>query len=213
MVEPFKNGVMELSSIAAKHQGDRIYDFPKSAACIHEAGHCVVAAREGINVEHAKVWRTHSFGREGWLGQYIEDGSGRMVEIKIEDINAIVPRMAVTLAGRVSERLFCPDFNLIAGLEEMIYANFMLMWCSAIRSGGKDFMEFHRLWSYVLQRVEATLRTHEGAVRAIADVLMRDEVIRDPQLQTLLTGVSKWQGEVVIDPDAALLRDPLEELH
>jgi hypothetical protein len=34
MVEPFKNGVMELSSIAAKHQGDRIYDFPKSAACI-----------------------------------------------------------------------------------------------------------------------------------------------------------------------------------
>jgi hypothetical protein len=120
---------------------------------------------------------------------------------------------AVTLAGRVSERLFCPNFNLIAGLEEMIYANLMLMWCSGIRSGSKDFMEFHRLWSYVLQRVEATLRTHEGAVRAIADVLMREEVIRDPQLQTLLTGVSKWQGEVVIDPDAALIRDPLEELH
>ena len=166
-----------------------------------------------IDSPKARARRSSSAWSEGWLGEYIEDSSGRLAEIKIEDVNAIVPRMAVTLAGRVSERLFCPDFNLIAGLEEMIYANFMLMWCSAIRSGGKDFMEFHRLWSYVLQRVEATLRTHEGGVRAIADVLMRDEVIRDPQLQTLLTGVSKWQGEVVIDPDAGLIRDPLEELH
>ena len=83
---------------------------------MHEASHCVVAARVGFGVLSARIWTTsESVDLECWFGEYIHGMEAPLIDLL--NLDSMAPYFSKTLAGRVGERLFASSFNLVAGLD------------------------------------------------------------------------------------------------
>jgi hypothetical protein len=147
----------------------------------------------------AQVWLSQ---RQRWLGSADQE---RDSVLTWPHSPLVVPYCCQQLAGRTAERLFVPDFDLTAGLDELVFANIMVM--------GHAFankQEAELWWSYTLQRTERNLRDNEGAVRQIADVLLTNDHIEQDKIAVLTKGVVMAPREIVVPADIPLQFDPIE---
>jgi len=101
----------------------------------------------------------------------------------------ILSHLRVMLAGRRGELLFEPEFSLRAGLDELVYAQLMVI--PAINGMGLDRTHYSDVWGTTLIEVDETLRTYEPVVRKIADKLMMTGKIDRWQLAKILASVEE----------------------
>jgi hypothetical protein len=213
MADAWRAGMKDLTQAAVDYQSpERLLRLPKYSACLHEAGHCVVVASEGFAVKDAKVWFYYDDdGIEGWLGEFNRDDDG--YQYNVMHIEQAVPPCCIQIAGRVSEQLFAPaDFNLVAGLDELVYANILVLACTSKNYASGDKLAPARLWSYLIHRVETTLLSNESAVRAIADSLMLHNCVDTTEMRRLTNGISRHSPDIDIPLEPAPISDPIERL-
>jgi hypothetical protein len=217
LAEPFQQTIGKLIRLAYKREGARVFSFPKLDAAVHEASHCVVAAREGFGVLSARIWPTsEGVNRECWFGEYIHGTEPPLIDLL--NLDSMVPYFSKTLAGRVGERLFASSFNLVAGLDELVYANLMTRLTVELQCAGKVEMdaqlrvEFFRLWSYLLLRTEETLRGHAPLVRQLAKSLATREILNQEELLAFVAGIPRNNTKVAIPQNLERRYDPIELL-
>jgi hypothetical protein len=57
-----------LAERALASQGLRAFECPKSSAGLHEAGHCVIGAVDGVVPSRTAIWSIRKLGRLQWIG-------------------------------------------------------------------------------------------------------------------------------------------------
>jgi hypothetical protein len=214
LTDPWRNGMRQLTQAAASYQTpDKFFHFPKSAACLHEAGHCVVSVAEGRTVKKARVWSEASNGRECWLGDFDRDDRGW--DVDLTDLQHVIPACSITIAGRISERLFKfsqDDFNLVAGLDELVQASLFCLFCATKSNPNEVSAVNTRTWSYLIHRVEKILLTNEATVRTIAEHLAARHEISTAELRRLTANVARYSPDITIPIDVEPALDPIERL-
>lgn len=217
LAEQFRQEMEDAIRLAYKHQGSRLFSFPKGDAAVHEASHCIVAAREGFGVVSARIWSTsEGVNRECWFGEYIDSKEAPVIDLL--NLESMVPYFCKTLAGRVGERLFAPSFNLATGLDELVYAHLMTRLAIEVQCAEKVDIddelhnEFTRLWSYLLCRTEETLRSHASVVRRVADALATHEILNDARLRPFIIDIPRNTTRVAIPSNLERWYDPIELL-
>ncbi|MDW5315495.1 hypothetical protein [Rhizobium sp. PL01] len=73
-LEIFDTIVSRLAATAFKMQGDAAFEYPRRDAALHEAGHAVWHAANGIKVNVCKIWRVKDQGKRAWIGVTMQDG-------------------------------------------------------------------------------------------------------------------------------------------
>jgi hypothetical protein len=183
MADSFVNGMDELTKEANERQPPRLGEFTHRAAAIHEASHCVVARSEGKKLKSASIWRKGG----NWFGEFMLAGKSEFFR-QVEH-EKILSHLRVILAGRRGELLFEPEFSLRAGLDELVYAQLMVM--PAIKGMGLDEAHYSDVWGTTLVEVDETLRRYELVVRKIADKLMTMGKVDRWQLAKILISVEE----------------------
>jgi hypothetical protein len=177
----------ELQQEALELQPWRPGEFSRRAAAIHEASHCVVAAREGHVMKSARIFQS-PLG--GWIGDFELDRAGGFMSA--EDPKFLA-ELRIMLAGRRGELLcFGNKFCLRAGLDELAWALVMIMPMLTVQADG-DEKWTHELygptWETTLAEVDETLLAHISVIDAIADRLIRAGSLAGPELTQLVAPV------------------------
>jgi hypothetical protein len=183
MADSFVNGMDELTKEANERQPPRLGEFTQHAAAIHEASHCVVARSETKKLKSASIWRKDG----NWFGEFMLAGKPEF--FRQAEHEKILSHLRVILAGRRGELLFEPEFSLRAGLDELVYAQLMVM--PAIKGMGLDEAHYSDVWGTTLVEVDETLRRYELVVRKIADKLMTMGKVDRWQLAKILASVEE----------------------
>ena len=175
-------GLEQLTREALNFQGEapNPAEFTKRAAAIHEAAHCVVAAREGRTLAKAEIREQSG----GWVGAFHTAGGGTWLDLL--DRNSIAPQLRIVLAGRRGELLLAPKFYVYAGLNELVWCQLAILGIVAV-AGGMN--HYPTIWGSVLSETDATLREHKDAVLAIADELERHGSIGQEWLADALVSI------------------------
>lgn len=162
--------------------GMRAFECPKSSAVVHEAGHCVNYAIDGVIPTRAIIWPERRDGRVFWLGH--TDGSPPWEVSPETDPQADLREARSLLAGRVAEQLFDPDWRLGSSLDELATA-------LAIVKGAAQKMQSDppKLFLHTWSAVAARLKAHDQIVRTIADRLCRKRSIEARHLEFLLAPI------------------------
>jgi hypothetical protein len=133
----------------------------KRAAAIHEAGHVVIYAAHGAEVESAHIEETPA--KTGWIGYTssvgtaftVKDGQGESEDLYRN-------RARFLIAGVTAEKLFDPEAKAGSSLDEWVMAQVMA--CkAAMLAGRKDDTryfndEVYRTAGLILLRHEETCR-------------------------------------------------------
>lgn len=159
-------------------QGVRALKNTQVSAAVHEAGHGVVGQREGAAPTEVRIWRE---GGE-WTG-------GTRFSFSLPSDQTTSPeedlrKARVTLAGMLAELLFDPDYCLGTSVDE-ISVTCVLVYSAAAKMRRDPDAVFWEL----ARSTAKTLLKNEKTVRAIAEVLMREGVIRSKELAKLLDEV------------------------
>jgi hypothetical protein len=185
LVENYSDLLAELIDEANRLQPPYPGEFNQRDAAIHEASHCVVAAREGMPLRIARI------RREGdvWGGEWWSQDGALVIDV-LANPHDWLAHLRVLLAGRRGELLFQPKLSLRVGLDELAYALIMVMWVfPALNLDAKD--HYTAVWKTTLIEVDETLRAHKGAVYQIADELMRRGAIRSQKLAAAVASVPR----------------------
>jgi hypothetical protein len=167
LLDPCVSLLAELANKAAQQQPPFAEEFSQRAAALHEASHCVVAAREGFSIETAAIERQPDGQWEG--ATWINIG-----ELRYDGGEPFLAHLRYTLAGRRGELLFTDPFCLRAGLDELAYAQLMIM-IPHVKEHRDGMHRDHYLvlWGSKLAEVDDTLRAHSDVAHTLADRLMR----------------------------------------
>lgn len=190
LVESYEGLLEELAGEARQLQPWRPNEFDQRAAALHEASHCVVAAREGYPLKSARIFRSH----DNWLGDFWIDRPLRTMHSDMRSPEYLA-HLRIALAGRRGELLFrgC-EFCLRAGLEELAYVLIMIMPALAFAypdDHGERCLEKHYapFWGTMLAEVDETLLAHSAVVHAIAEILIKQSTASKRQLASALAAV------------------------
>jgi hypothetical protein len=164
-------------------------EFSQHSAALHEAAHCVVAAREGYALKSARIFR----GPTGtWLGDFWIDWPEKMMTVDTQTPEFLA-NLRIYLAGRRGELLFLHDrFCLRAGLDELAYALLMIMPCLVAQTDGDGEAAnelYASAWETTLAEIDETLFAHRQIVKSIADRLIRKGSLRSHKLAQLVAPV------------------------
>jgi hypothetical protein len=169
--------------------GAGVFQSTKRSAALHEAGHAVIFALEGIMPTRARIWPVIEDGCSEWVGRVDAPSAGR-VDSKTP-VNEDIRRARMILAGLVAEKLFDPDYrweSCIAEIAEARALTEFIAWklerndCSKLE---RDF----------IADVEKRLKSNEQIVRRIASELMRKGTIKSRRLAHLLKAVRRTSHE------------------
>jgi hypothetical protein len=184
MVDSYVEGMDHATKEANEKQPPKPGEFTQRAAAIHEASHCVVARFEAKKLKSASIWQKNG----NWFGEFMLAGKPEF--FRQAEHEKILNHLRVILAGRRGELLFEPDFSLRAGLEELVYAQLLIM--PAIQGMGLDSRaNYSDVWGTTLIEVDETLRRYEAVVRKIADKLMTMGKVDRWQLGKALSSVEE----------------------
>jgi hypothetical protein len=172
-----------LAERARASQGLRPFECPKSSTGLHEAGHCVIGAVDGVVPSRAAIWSSRKLARLQWIGMtyglpplWVDDRTDPQTDLR---------HARTQMAGVIAEAAFDPDFRPGSSLDETaIAAGIVHTAAFKIKCDPKA------LWVETRSAVEAELKAHEGVVREIADELMRKGSIEARRLQTLLKPIN-----------------------
>ena len=167
---------------AVEREGIKALACSRRAAAHHEAGHAVVHALDGHAVEYVKVKRKQHprTGLVLWLGftQVRQPWSATFDTTPEDDL----ANLAHVAAGFCAEVLFeGPDFALCSSLDEMLMVGNI-----AAMIAHKTDREPAQVFQAAVLSVLADLHQHAAHVRAIADLLQRDRIVRAARLVKLL---------------------------
>jgi hypothetical protein len=204
LVDRYVEGMEEMTKQANEKQPPKLGEFTKRAAALHEASHCVVARLEAKKLKSASIWPKDG----NWFGEFMLAGKPEF--FRQAEHEKMLSHLRITLAGRRGELLFEPDFCLRAGLDELVYAQLVIM--RAIVGMGLDpAIHYSDVWGTTLVEVDETLRKYEPVVRKIADKLMMMGEVDRWQLAKVLSSVEERTAPPLIRNGAAP-RPPIDPL-
>jgi hypothetical protein len=180
MVPSYHQAIDELVRESRELQPWRPNEFNQRSAAIHEASHCVVAAREGLALKSAQIKCTGGV----WLGDFWLDWpEGTLMSL---DMNTpeFLAHLRITLAGRRGELLFLgDDFCLRAGLDELAYASLMILPALVFQAQGNEATSdelYGPLWETTLAEVdEALLALQAEGVGAWAEAILHGRAVQE----------------------------------
>lgn len=166
---------------AVLSQGESALEAPRWHTALHEAGHAVLDALEGLSVAHTKVTKKYVAGKSVW------DGFTRLKNARFHIDNTTSPEtdtvlLRVLIAGFISEQLFLGnELRLASSADERGIAYIVSR--RIAQKTGKDASTIHsEAWAYVT----TVLKHNEAVVKAIARKLTFERVLRGEPLQKLL---------------------------
>jgi hypothetical protein len=181
----YRKTLLDTKREADEKQPPKPGEFTQRAAAIHEASHCVVAHVEGKKTKYAAIWRKDG----NWFGEHWLAEKSQLIDTKEEPEKALAS-LRITLAGRRGELLFEPEFCLRAGLDELVFAQLMII---AVSKGmGNDPSD---VWGTTLLEIDDTLSKYEPIVRRIADKLITLDKVDRWQLARALSSVEARKSE------------------
>jgi hypothetical protein len=187
----------------------------RRAACFHEAGHAVVSAALGIEVDHIKV-----SGRTGFTGH----GAAELARgLAPTDSHRLGGHVAVSLAGYLAERRFLLMADLPAGVRASRVFSLsgaagdlasverrnpfsrvseLTAWHEQARWTWRSEVEWSRFvlaWTRLSGRL---LRQHWAHVEGVAAAMQATRgALRGEALRQRLGGVSRWHGVGPWEPE------------
>ncbi|NJM13208.1 MAG: hypothetical protein HC889_16260 [Synechococcaceae cyanobacterium SM1_2_3] len=157
-----------------------------SVTAAHEAGHCVIAAAQGLQPWCA--WVKYCSAGRGYTGatDFHPDAPGIHIN-PVEEPEAAINRAAFSLAGWAGESLFEPaGLKLGSSLDELAVAG------ALIRSAAHGLdANPEELWNRVLGATMWVLTQETATVRRIQRILLQEGRVRGPKLHRLLSGIPK----------------------
>jgi hypothetical protein len=162
----FVGAIADKLLLALSIVGPRAFQYPKTSAAFHEAGHCVVGALQGSIPSKATIWPIVELGHQQWIGRTYGLPNWRVD--KNTSADADLEHARSQLAGVVSEMLFDPDYRSGSSLNEVVTAQGIVRTAAA-----KLVRDPEQLWLETLLVTGRQLEANELAVRQIANVLMR----------------------------------------
>ncbi len=163
--------------------GPAAFECPRHAAAIHEAGHVVLYAIQGVVVDHTRIERTPS----GWIGFTsapdcafrIEHGVGESLELYLN-------RARQLAAGVIAEELFDRDFRRGSSLDEVVMSQVLAVKASLLAGAADE----GRYWQQEVWRATGiVLQRHRQAVMEIAHDLHDCERLSGAAL-------ARWTGPI-----------------
>jgi hypothetical protein len=168
--------------VFAEH-GVAAFDCPKHAAAIHEAGHVVVYAAHGADVEDARIEPTG----QGWIGYTSAAGTAFLVKDGQGEIEEIYRNRArFLIAGVMAEKLFDPDCRAGSSLDEVVMAQVMAGRAAFLAQVADDR---HYFESEVKRAACRILWDHRQTVEEIAHYLFNHGSIEGERL-------SRWSERI-----------------
>ena len=181
-----KQDYLELSHAAYEQQGLRAFEDPKSSAVVHEAGHAVLYAYYGIEMEFVKVRECKKGIQAGhWVGNarpvnYKWGGSGPDTLPEDEFKNA-----CILIAGRIAEELFDRENRRLgSSLDEFIGVRMLSRNISQ-----KTGLDPNDVMMNICAQTCNILRNNESVLREIARFLECRRVVRGKVLRSILAKV------------------------
>jgi hypothetical protein len=161
---------------AFMRQGPAAFDCPKSAACVHEAGHCVIYAIQGVVPEFVRIKRKWLHGREYWTG-VIKGPTAWRVD-RHSDVRQDYETASQKIAGVAAEMLFDREnFRHASSLDEALAVTLSAGYIAA-----KTGREAPAIVAEILARTGLRLKTYQTILLNIADGLDRRHSIRSQRL-------------------------------
>jgi hypothetical protein len=166
-----------VTGILAKH-GLQAFEMPKKAACIHEAGHAVVAAWLGKTVTSVRIYECPA----GWAGFCDWDGEGW--RLKPDDGPGLIELARNLYAGQAAE-MMGREFREGSSLDELIVSQ------AAAALAAKSDEAAPALWqSEVHEAVVQCLRRNTDALANIGNYLWSHSKMKGQPLRDALAGVA-----------------------
>jgi hypothetical protein len=188
MVASFNQRMAHLVDEASRLRPPRFGEFAQQAAAIHEAAHCVIAAREGLTMRYVQIARLDG----EWIGENMCESGGYDIDPESE---LFLAHMRMALAGRRGELLFCKNFCLRAGIDELAYVQTMLLLPLMYKFGCDAALQhYEAFWLAILAEIDASLLKYKTVVHDLADKLMQHGKVRSRKLARALSIVAKRDG-------------------
>jgi hypothetical protein len=179
-------------------EGPRAFDMPRSAALAHEAGHAIVFAHDGIEVECVAIWHgTHPMtGIPAWCGGTFE----RKRRWKLgpqSPLDDVLKRAGFMIAGEAGEAVLDPDgYRRGSSLDEVVGSQALVAAyappAAAEARGGET------LWRKVRARSAAIIYYNKAVARDLIERLDRTQTVRGRALKEILARVQ------LLRPDPAV---------
>lgn len=182
-IAAWASDALRLAADGVVAQGAAAFDCPRSAAALHEAGHCVVYRAEGEHVTVTRIWHEFFLDRRNWLG--LTKGTGRWRVAPDTPPADDLRQARFHLAGVCAELAFEGDqFRAASSVEEIAVARQIILSAAA-----KLDVEFAPLMAGQFLLVTDILGRHRATVDAIARELIRRGSLKGARLERLLAGV------------------------
>jgi len=182
-------------------QGDSAFEMTKPAACLQEAGHCIVYAAMGFSVSSVRVWRDPASGN--WRGETASDAVWAVSpETPPEDD---LRQVKCLMAGALSGNLFSPNtYRAGTALDKLTAAQLIVSGIAAKQSRTPK-----EVWESTADSVKAILRANSEVVRKLFIVLERERRVKGQRLAALLAGLqSPPDGEAPETESASIPTEP-----
>ena len=154
---------------AVIRQGPAAFDCPKTTACVHEAGHCIVYAIQGIVPERVSIKCRRRQGREYWGG--VTMGPPDPPIDKHSDVRGDYEIASLKCAGFIAEMIFGDEeFRMASSLDEMLLVKLI-----ATTIAGKNGDDLGYICPEIFARTMMRLQNHASVLLDIADELRRYE--------------------------------------
>jgi hypothetical protein len=160
--------------------GLNAFDCPKPSAAVHEAGHCVIYACEGLMPTRAAIWPIKRLGRTQWVGKTY--GTPPWQVDDKTTVEADLRHARCLMAGVISESLFDPDYRLGSSLDELAVTSEIIR-TAAVKTGRSP----QHLWGTILAEIASQLKRHDQQVFEISAELTRKHTIQRRRLRSFLS--------------------------
>jgi hypothetical protein len=181
----FRSQVQDLAQWAFSKQGWAAFECPKSAACVHEAGHATAYSAEGDDVLGVSIFRRTHCGLACWLGETSTNAAPKTGPDT--DPYSDLKAARGIIAGVAAEQLFeGTRFRFGSSLDEV--ATFTNFCANAAMKLGRDQVEV-RIENFAA--VARLLADHGDVVVSIATALAERGRINGRRLTKLLAPVRR----------------------
>jgi hypothetical protein len=161
----------DMTREAFLQQGRAAFDCPKSAACVHEAAHCIVYAVQGVVPKSVCIRRDRQSGRDYWGG--VTMGPPDPPVDRHSDARQDYESASLKIAGLVAEMVFDREsFRFASSLDELLLVKVI-----AATIADKTGRDQEEICIELFARTAVRLIDYRGILLDIADELRRRERI------------------------------------
>jgi hypothetical protein len=181
--EIFRENYVEMARQVRADHGMDAFVNDQRATAVHEAGHCVVAAAHGGTVSKVWIKRKRIEGNKVWVGMTYH---GMPLNITpdttaADDEIAARNQIAGVLAELVLDR---ENFRAGSSIDEITTFR-MIVATVACKTG----CPHEEVGMRLIGETSAVIDANRGAIKAIADALMRCRILRGHDISDLLKGI------------------------